>query len=102
MAAAFRKIYTLEDLGWGPGLLTGGLLRQAEKAREARENYDPEIPTYQGGALGSFKKGLQSLPLAVREKMGEERVRTSWKVEGIAKNSDGTYTATYNTPQVRT
>lgn len=99
MAAAFKKIYSLEDLGSTPSILEGGLLRQAERAREARENYDPEIPTYTPGALGSFKKGLQSLPLAVQQKMGEERVRTSWKVESISKNADGTYTAKYSTPQ---
>jgi len=98
MQSAFKKIWTLEDLGSTKGLVEGGLLRQAEKAKDARDNYDPEIPTYKGGALGSFKKGLQSLPIAVREKMGEDRVRTSWKVTGITKNADGTYKCEYSTP----
>ena len=32
-------------MGITPGILDGGLLRQAERARENREFFDPELPT---------------------------------------------------------
>ena len=98
MASAFKKIYALEDLGMTPSLIEGGIIRQAERAKEARENYDPELPTYKGGALGSFKKGLVSLPKAAQEKLGD-RLRTSWKVESISKGEDGGYVTKFSTPQ---
>jgi oxygen-dependent protoporphyrinogen oxidase len=85
-------------MGVTGGLLDGGLLRQAERARENRENYDPELPTYEGGALGSFKKGLVTLPKTVASKLGE-RVRTGWKVESVAKEADGRYLVSFETPQ---
>jgi protoporphyrinogen/coproporphyrinogen III oxidase len=99
MASAFKKIYSLETLSPVRGLVWGGLIRQMERAREARENFDPELPTYQGGALGSFREGLQQLPNTVLQRLGAERVRTSWKVETLSRNTDGTYTAVFSTPQ---
>jgi oxygen-dependent protoporphyrinogen oxidase len=98
MASAFRKIYSLEDLAPLRGLIWGGLIRQMERAREARETFDPELPTYVGGALGSFREGLQQLPNTVLARLGAERVRTGWKVESLSRNADGTYTARYSTP----
>mmetsp|Transcript_15170 Transcript_15170/g.32373 ORF Transcript_15170/g.32373 Transcript_15170/m.32373 type:complete len:562 (-) Transcript_15170:33-1718(-) len=99
MASAFRKIYSLEDLAPARGLVWGGLLRQMERAREARENFDPELPTYVGGALGSFREGLQQLPNTVLARLGADRVRTGWKVESLSRNADGTYTARFATPE---
>jgi len=99
MASAFKKIYSLETLGPVRGLIWGGLIRQMERAREARETFDPELPTYQGGALGSFREGLQQLPNTVLQRLGADRVRTSWRVESVSRNADGTYTALFGTPQ---
>jgi len=98
MASAFKKIYALEDLGMTPSLIEGGIIRQAERAKEARDNYDPELPTYKGGALGSFKKGLISLPKAAQQKLGD-RLRTSWKVESIRKGEEGGYVTKFSTPE---
>jgi len=98
MKAAFFKIFRLEDgLGSTPSILEGGLLRQVELAKEKREFFDPELPTYVGGALGSFKRGLQQLPTAVSEKLGD-RVRLGWTVESVAQDGD-MYVTTFSTPQ---
>jgi len=98
MKAAFYKIFRLEtELGSTPSILEGGLLRQVELAKEKREFYDPELPVYKGGALGSFKKGLVTLPKTVAEKLGE-RVRLGWTVESVAQDGDN-YITTFATPE---
>ena len=74
-----------------------GLLRQVELAKEKREFFDPELPTYVGGALGSFKKGLVQLPQAVEQRLGD-RVRLGWTVESVAQDGDS-YITTFSTPE---
>lgn len=102
MKAALKKIYRLEGLGdYGPGLVSGALNRFKEIAEEKRANPpEPEWPTYKGGQLGSFRKGLQTLPNAVRDYLGESRVRTSWALTKLAKLDEGEgYEATFDTPE---
>jgi len=98
MKAAFYKIFRLEtELGSTPSILEGGLLRQVELAQEKKKYYDPELPTYKGGALGSFRKGLLALPRAVQEKLGD-KVRVGWKVESVNKEGD-MYVTSFTTPE---
>jgi protoporphyrinogen/coproporphyrinogen III oxidase len=96
MAAALRKIHRLEGLGnLGPGLVSGALVRFQEIAQEKIDNpIDPAWPTYKGGQLGSFRKGLQTLALAVANWLGSERVWTSSTVDKIEKLSDGRFQVT--------
>lgn len=98
MAAALKKIHRLEGLGnLGPGLVSGALERFREIAQEKMDHpADPAWPTYKGGELGSFRKGLQTLSLAVAKALGQDRVWTSSAVEKIAKGSDGRYQVVVN------
>lgn len=98
MRAALRKIHRLEGLGqFGPGLVSGALVRFQEIAQEKKDNPpDPAWPTYQGGQLGSFRKGLQTLPRAVEQYLGNDRVWTSASVEKIEKLPNGQFQATIN------
>jgi protoporphyrinogen/coproporphyrinogen III oxidase len=82
MKAALKKIFRLEGLGsLGPGLVSGAVARFQEIAQEKRDNPpDPAWPTYQGGQLGSFRRGLQTLAWRVQQyltKAGGDRVWTS-------------------------
>jgi protoporphyrinogen/coproporphyrinogen III oxidase len=93
MAAALKKIHRLEGLGkFGPGLVSGALERFKEIAQEKKDKpVDPAWPTYKGGELGSFRKGLQTLALAAANYLGKERVWTDSVVEKIEKLADGRY-----------
>lgn len=90
MRAALKKIHRLEGLGnLGPGLVSGALVRFQELAQEKRDNPpDPAWPTYKGGQLGSFRKGLQSLALAVEEYLGKDRVWTNSPVISVTRDQD--------------
>jgi oxygen-dependent protoporphyrinogen oxidase len=90
MKAALKKIYRLEGLGqFGPGLVSGALARFQEIAQEKRDNpVDPAWPTYQGGQLGSFRRGLQTLATKTAEYLGKDRVWTSSPVQKIEKDGD--------------
>ncbi|CAM9276860.1 unnamed protein product [Chrysoparadoxa australica] len=100
MKTALKKVGRLEDLG-GPGLIDGAILRLQERAREATELppplQAPELPTYQGGSLGSYKEGLQMLPKAAAKKLGD-KVRTSWVLQAVNK-VEGGYESTFETPK---
>jgi oxygen-dependent protoporphyrinogen oxidase len=98
MKAAFYKIFRLEtELGSTPSILEGGLLRQVELAKEKKMFFDPELPTYKGGALGSFKEGLLALPRAVQRSLGD-KVKLGWKVESVTKEGD-MYMTIFSTPE---
>lgn len=93
MAAALKKIHRLEGLGqFGPGLVSGAVARFREMAQEKIDRpADPAWPTYAGGQLGSFRKGLQTLAVAAADYIGPDRVWTGATVEAIAKLPDGRY-----------
>jgi protoporphyrinogen/coproporphyrinogen III oxidase len=98
MSSAFKKIYALQELGITRGIIEGAIIRINQRKREAPPP-DPDLPTWQGGALGSFRKGLGMLPKAVADRLGPGRVRLNWKLLSIERAGDGCYRATYKTPQ---
>eukprot|EP00977_Amphora_coffeiformis_P011224 scaffold2702_cov168-Amphora_coffeaeformis.AAC.4 len=67
---------------------------EREIANEKKENPpDPAWPTYKGGQLGSFRKGLQTLALKVADYLGEDRVWTNSPLESVERMGDGRYKA---------
>eukprot|EP00177_Eucheuma_denticulatum_P008441 GFKZ01015346.1.p1 GENE.GFKZ01015346.1~~GFKZ01015346.1.p1 ORF type:complete len:607 (+),score=69.20 GFKZ01015346.1:205-1821(+) len=97
MSAAFKKIFALSDLGITQGIIEGAIIRLRQKKKEAGP-VDPELPTWKGGALGSFRNGLGMLPEAVRDRLGD-RVRTGWKLVALDRQPDGRYRAVYDTKE---
>ncbi|CAM9814729.1 unnamed protein product, partial [Ectocarpus sp. 12 AP-2014] len=74
-----------------------------ERARQEKELPEPlqseDLPTYQGGSLGSFRKGLQMLPNAALKAMGKDKMRTSWVMKGIKRSENGGYLLAFDTPK---
>lgn len=99
MKAALKKIYRLEGLGdFGPGLVSGAINRLKEISKEKKDNPpNPKWPTYKAGELGSFRRGLQTLPNAIANVLGENRVKTAWALSKVVK-ADNNFLATYETP----
>lgn len=104
MRWALKKIHSLEARGFNRGLLSGGIERFGELAKEKkseayaakwREGAALMAERVTGGALGSFKKGLQSLPAAVARKLGSERVRTGLTLQRIQKGDGGSWACTF-------
>ena len=96
MKAAFGKVYDLEKKG---GSIIGGVFKLLQERRAnpppPRDSRLPPKP--EGQTVGSFRRGLKMLPTAIAEKLGNNAVRTSWKLEGVSKEGD-VYKLSYNTP----
>jgi len=89
MKAALKKVYNLEDLGFNSGFLSGALVRMGQLAKEKKDNAerDADLPNVPSGSLGTFKDGLQSLPLRVKEILGD-KVKLNYKLIEINKNGN--------------
>mmetsp|Transcript_14428 Transcript_14428/g.27858 ORF Transcript_14428/g.27858 Transcript_14428/m.27858 type:complete len:593 (+) Transcript_14428:118-1896(+) len=96
MKAAFGKIWILENKG---GSLVGGALNlMKEKKDNPPPARDPRLPTPpKGQTVGSFRKGLQTLPNAIGATLGD-KVKLSWTLKDIEREN-GKYKLTYTTPQ---
>jgi protoporphyrinogen/coproporphyrinogen III oxidase len=95
MKAAFGKVYDLEKKG---GSIIGGVLKLIQ---ERRANPPPPRdarlpPKPQGQTVGSFRRGLRTLPEAIAAKLGA--VRTSWTLKEVSKDGD-LYRLKYDTPE---
>ncbi len=100
IAAALKKINNLEGLGFNDGLVSGAIVRMEQIKDEKAANYerDKDLPNVPGGSLGTFKNGLQSLPLAVQEQMGPEKFRVSHKLVSVQKDAEGRWVSSFETP----
>lgn len=84
MRSALRKIYRLQELSFNGAIVPGAAVRLSEiKEEKAANPPDPKWPTFETGELGSFRKGLQTLPDAIASKL--ENVQTSWKLVKMEK-----------------
>lgn len=97
MSAAFKKIFALQELGVTNGIIEGAIIRINQKKRDEKP-LDSDLPTWKGGALGSFRNGLGMLPEAVARILGD-RVRLQWKLVSVIRREDGRYEGLYETPQ---
>jgi len=97
MKAAFGKIWILEKEG---GSLVGGALNlMKEKSNNPPPPRDPSLPEKpKGQTVGSFRKGLQTLPNAIGASLGPEKVKLSWTLKDIDRVG-GKYKLTYATPE---
>ncbi|KAL3652981.1 Protoporphyrinogen oxidase 1, chloroplastic [Castilleja foliolosa] len=95
MKAAFGKVWKLEQTG---GSIIGGTIKAIqEKSKSPKEPRDPRLPKPQGQTVGSFRKGLVTLPNAISSSLGN-KVKLSWRLTNITTLDDGGYNLTYETP----
>lgn len=95
MKAAFGKVWKLEQTG---GSIIGGTMKAIrEKSSSPKAPRDPRLPKPKGQTVGSFRKGLVTLPKAISSSLGN-KVKLSWKLTTISKSDNGVYTLTYETP----
>lgn len=91
------KVYDLEQKG---GSIIGGVLKLLQgRKKNPPPPRDPKLPPKpKGQTVGSFRKGLQSLPEAIAHNM-QQYIRTSWELLEIEAAASGGYTLTYRTPE---
>lgn len=97
MKSAFKKIFALQELGGTLGIVEGAIIRIGQKKRETPP-LDEDLPTWKGGALGSFKNGLGMLPEAIAKILGD-RVRLGWRMIDLEKREDGRFCAHFETSE---
>lgn len=73
-------------------------MKQIKDEKAANYERDKDLPNVPGGSLGTFKNGLQSLPLAVQEQMGPEKFRVSHKLVSVQKDAEGRWVSSFETP----
>lgn len=96
MKAAFGRVWRLEEMG---GSIIGGTFKLIqEKRKNPTPPRDPRLPKPKGQTVGSFRKGLMTLPKAIAEKLGSS-VKLNWRLESIQKVSGGGYELVYVTPE---
>jgi oxygen-dependent protoporphyrinogen oxidase len=104
MKAAFGKVYDLELKG---GSIIGGVLKIfSERRANPPAPRDATLPPKPAGqTVGSFRKGLATLPAAMAAKLGGS-VRCGWALTGIEKEAAPAgggemYRLSYDTPEGR-
>lgn len=93
--AAFGKVCRLEEKG---GSLIGGAIKTIQESKNSpRPPRDPRLPKPKGQTVGSFRKGLTTIPNAIANRLGD-KVKLGWRLSSIRKISGGGYALTYETP----
>ncbi|GBG67268.1 hypothetical protein CBR_g88557 [Chara braunii] len=98
MKAAFGKVWKLEQLG---GSIIGGTLKLLqERKKSPPPPPDPRLPKPKGQTVGSFQKGLSTLPKAIAKSLGENKVKVNWKLKEIRRLDQNScrYQLIYDTP----
>lgn len=96
MKAAFGRVWRLEEMG---GSIIGGTFKLIqEKKNNPAAPRDPRLPKPKGQTVGSFRKGLMTLPKGIAEKLGSS-VKLNWKLESMQRAPGGVYELVYLTPE---
>ncbi len=118
MKSALSKIHRIEryaydKVEWNKfgAIFYGGLARQVELTKERKADPpEEEWVEFEYGNPGSFRNGLSTLPVAIEEELGSERVKLNWKLVNIEENEENEnvdsnsdykykYKCTYETPE---
>mmetsp|Transcript_17224 Transcript_17224/g.30965 ORF Transcript_17224/g.30965 Transcript_17224/m.30965 type:complete len:569 (+) Transcript_17224:268-1974(+) len=104
MKAALPKISRIEqysyDIEWNKfgALFYGGLARQVELTKERKADPpEPHWVDFEYGNPGSFKRGLSTLPNAIMEELGTDKVKLEWTLKKVQQEGPN-FVATYDTP----
>jgi len=93
--AAFGRVTQLADVGGG--LVAGAILSRRQKQKSPSDAVEVDIPKTKSGQLGSFREGLQQLPSALVEKLGDQ-VNFEWELKNLTPHPESGYIATFSTP----
>ncbi|NEO27700.1 MAG: protoporphyrinogen oxidase [Kamptonema sp. SIO4C4] len=93
MAAAFRRVFRLQEAGGG--LVPGAIL--SRKQQPPKPEPDANLPKVKRGELGSFQEGLQQLPTAIAHHL-KDQLRLNWAVTHLERTPQNTYIAHFDTP----
>uniref|UniRef100_A0A0D6QX14 Protoporphyrinogen oxidase n=1 Tax=Araucaria cunninghamii TaxID=56994 RepID=A0A0D6QX14_ARACU len=95
MKAAFGRVWRLEEKG---GSIIGGTIKTIQERKNTPSPpRDPRLPKPKGQTVGSFKKGLTTMPNAIANRLGD-KVKLGWKLLAIKKYAGCGYELTYETP----
>jgi protoporphyrinogen/coproporphyrinogen III oxidase len=93
-SAAFGKLTHLADVGGS--LVAGAILSRRGKPKPKP---DPSLPKTKPGELGSFKRGLKTLPEAIAASQPIcDQLRLNWQVKSIEITTQKTYQLAIATP----
>eukprot|EP00897_Mesotaenium_endlicherianum_P008571 jgi/Mesen1/7742/ME000407S06951 len=95
MKAAFGKVWKLEEEGGS--IIAGSFKMIQDKKANPPPPRDPRLPKPKGQTVGSFRKGLCTLPNTIAKNLGE-RVKVQWKLTSIKKGQQGSLELEYDTP----
>eukprot|EP00898_Chlorokybus_atmophyticus_P003482 jgi/Chlat1/4134/Chrsp269S00292 len=94
MKAAFGKVHRLEDIG---GSIVGGSFKLIQdRKKNPPPPADPRLPKPKGQTVGSFRKGLITLPNAIAARLGD-KIKVNWKLKSLQKKGNLFYLS-YDTP----
>ena len=97
MAAAFRKVFQLQEQGGG--LFAGALLSRRQRPPAPAPANDLDLPTVKPGELGSFRQGLKMLPEAIAAGLSEQ-LRLQWRLTELKQTPESShYVAQFETPE---
>lgn len=95
MKAAFGRVWRLEQNG---GSIIGGAIKAIQERKNSpKPARDLRLAKPKGQTVGSFKKGLATMPNAIANRLGA-KIKLGWKLLSIKKLSECGYALTYETP----
>ncbi|MBK4729107.1 protoporphyrinogen oxidase [Oxynema sp. CENA135] len=92
--AAFGRVARMAEAGGG---LVAGAIRTSRQKPKTKATPDPNVPQPKRGQLGSFRRGLATLPEAIADRLGDA-VQLNWHLIRVRPTERRTYIAEFSTP----